>query len=311
MPAARAGGARGREGAAGRARRHPEPAEGRCARSAPTRHGNVERHRFGNPHEPRAAPSSISRSARLSGMMDFETAAKMSGSRFVVLKSGLARLERALGQFMIDLHTNEHGYTEVSPPLAGARRCHVRHGAIAEIRGRSVLGLPRHRARGIRRIAALGRPAARCHCARCIQGHALRHDPDGGGDAHQSRARVDPHRRGTAAALHRAHAVVPRRGRLRRARYARHDPPASVREMRARLDHDAGDLGRRARAHADQRRERAEETRPAVPHHDAVHRRHGLCLDQDLRHRGVAAGAGDVSRDFELLGLRAISRRAA
>jgi seryl-tRNA synthetase len=51
------------------------------------------------------------------GEMDFETAAKLSGSRFVVLKAGLARLERALGQFMLDLHTEEHGYTEVQPPL--------------------------------------------------------------------------------------------------------------------------------------------------------------------------------------------------
>ncbi len=51
------------------------------------------------------------------GLMDFETAAKLSGSRFVVLKGGLARLERALGQFMLDLHTNEHGYAEVQPPL--------------------------------------------------------------------------------------------------------------------------------------------------------------------------------------------------
>ena len=50
-------------------------------------------------------------------MMDFETAAKLSGARFVVLKGGLARLERALGQFMLDLHTSEHGYTEVNPPL--------------------------------------------------------------------------------------------------------------------------------------------------------------------------------------------------
>ena len=49
--------------------------------------------------------------------MDFETAAKLSGSRFVVLKEGLARMERALGQFMLDLHTSEHGYTEVAPPL--------------------------------------------------------------------------------------------------------------------------------------------------------------------------------------------------
>ncbi|EJC72880.1 serine--tRNA ligase [Rhizobium hidalgonense] len=51
------------------------------------------------------------------GYMDFEGAAKLSGSRFTVLTGPLARLERALGQFMIDLHTREHGYTEVSSPL--------------------------------------------------------------------------------------------------------------------------------------------------------------------------------------------------
>ncbi len=51
------------------------------------------------------------------GLMDFETAAKLSGARFVVLKGALARLERALAAFMLDLHTSEHGYTEVNPPL--------------------------------------------------------------------------------------------------------------------------------------------------------------------------------------------------
>ena len=51
------------------------------------------------------------------GMMDFEVAAGMSGSRFVVLSGQLARLERALGQFMLDTHTTQHGYREVSPPL--------------------------------------------------------------------------------------------------------------------------------------------------------------------------------------------------
>ena len=51
------------------------------------------------------------------GYMDFERAAKLSGSRFTVLTGPLARLERALGQFMIDLHTSVHGYTEVSSPL--------------------------------------------------------------------------------------------------------------------------------------------------------------------------------------------------
>ncbi len=51
------------------------------------------------------------------GLMDFEAAARLSGSRFVVLKGALARLERAIGQFMLDLQVGEHGYTEVSPPL--------------------------------------------------------------------------------------------------------------------------------------------------------------------------------------------------
>ncbi|MEQ8369074.1 MAG: serine--tRNA ligase [Alphaproteobacteria bacterium] len=51
------------------------------------------------------------------GLMDFETAARMSGSRFVVLSGGLARLERALAQFMLDLHTGEHGYREINAPL--------------------------------------------------------------------------------------------------------------------------------------------------------------------------------------------------
>jgi len=51
------------------------------------------------------------------GLMDFELAAKLSGARFVILKGALARLERALMQFMLDLHTQEHGYEEINPPV--------------------------------------------------------------------------------------------------------------------------------------------------------------------------------------------------
>ena len=79
-------------------------------------HGNVERHRFGAPRDLPAASQHFEIGGAL-GLMDFETAARLSGSRFVVLRGQLARLERALGQFMLDLHTSEHGYTEVSPPL--------------------------------------------------------------------------------------------------------------------------------------------------------------------------------------------------
>src|SRR5271169_6840458 len=78
---------------------------------------NVEHHRFGAKREYAFAPKQHFDLGEALGQMDFETAAKLSGARFVVLKKGLARLERALGQFMLDVHTSEHGYTEIDPPL--------------------------------------------------------------------------------------------------------------------------------------------------------------------------------------------------
>ena len=78
---------------------------------------NVEHHHFGARRDYGFAPKQHFDLGEALGQMDFETAAKLSGARFVILKRGLARLERALGQFMLDLHTNEHGYSEVSPPL--------------------------------------------------------------------------------------------------------------------------------------------------------------------------------------------------
>jgi seryl-tRNA synthetase len=80
-------------------------------------HGNVVRHHFGAVPNYAFTPKPHDDLGVALGLMDFETAAKLSGARFVVLKKGLARLERAIGQFMLDLHTNEHGYTEVNPPL--------------------------------------------------------------------------------------------------------------------------------------------------------------------------------------------------
>ena len=82
----------------------------------PDEEANVELRRWGSPFAIDNPKDHVALGEDLS-MMDFESAAKMSGARFVVLKGQLARLERALGQFMLDLQTQEHGYTEVSPPL--------------------------------------------------------------------------------------------------------------------------------------------------------------------------------------------------
>jgi seryl-tRNA synthetase len=80
-------------------------------------HGNVQHHVFGAARNYSFTPKPHDDLGNGLGLMDFEAAAKLSGARFVVLKKGLARLERAIGQFMLDLHTNEHGYAEINPPL--------------------------------------------------------------------------------------------------------------------------------------------------------------------------------------------------
>ena len=79
--------------------------------------GNVELHKFMEPTKLGFEPKDHADLGEALGMMDFETAAKMSGSRFVVLSGKLSRLDRALAAFMLDLQTEEHGYTETTPPF--------------------------------------------------------------------------------------------------------------------------------------------------------------------------------------------------
>ncbi|HEY0902107.1 MAG TPA: serine--tRNA ligase, partial [Micavibrio sp.] len=78
---------------------------------------NKEVRRYGEPKKLNSQTPEHFDIGEALGMMDFETAAKMSGSRFTIMHTGLARMERALAQLMLDTHTMEHGYTEVSPPL--------------------------------------------------------------------------------------------------------------------------------------------------------------------------------------------------
>jgi seryl-tRNA synthetase len=80
-------------------------------------YGNLQHHIFGKARDYGFAPKPHDELGEALGLMDFETAAKLSGARFVVLKKQLARMERAIGQFMLDIHTNEHGYAEINPPL--------------------------------------------------------------------------------------------------------------------------------------------------------------------------------------------------
>jgi seryl-tRNA synthetase len=80
-------------------------------------HGNVEVRRHGDPRKFNYAPKDHADIGEKLGLMDFEAATRMSGARFVVLKGQLARLERALTQFMLDIQTDENGYVEHATPL--------------------------------------------------------------------------------------------------------------------------------------------------------------------------------------------------
>lgn len=94
---------------------------------------NVEIRTWGEPKRANDIKDHVDLGENL-GMVDFECAAKMSGARFVVLREGIARLERALGQFMLDVHTQENGYTELSVPLMVREECMYGTGQLPKFR---------------------------------------------------------------------------------------------------------------------------------------------------------------------------------
>ena len=210
----------GRASADGGAARAAEPA-------ARQRAGRQERGR-----QRRSAAASASRARSTSspmphwdlgpalGILDFERATKIAGARFSVLSGAGARLSRALINFMLDLHTREHGYREVEPPfLVNSASLHG-HRQAAEVRAGPV--------QDRRRLGSVSRPDRRSA-------------------AHQPPPRRDSRRPRAADSLHRLHAVLPQRGRIVRPGRARADPPAPVRQGGAGEADDARAVVRRAR----------------------------------------------------------------
>ena len=170
---------------------------------------NVEIRRWGTPREI-ANPVENGTLGEALGLIDFEAAARMSGARFTVLKGAMARLERALGQFMLDVATQEHGYTECSVPLL--------------VKDEAVYGtgqLPKFKEDPV--------PDDRRALA----------DPNLGSGAYQSGDGQNHRRRGAAVAPDRPDTLFPLGGGFGGQGHARHDPPASVLESRDGVDHSA------------------------------------------------------------------------
>ena len=238
---------------------------------------NVELRRFGAP--PRFPNSFVPKEhfeiGEALGLMDFETAAKLSGARFVVLKGALARLERALMQFMLDLHTGEHGYEEVNPPVL------VRDAAMF-----GTAQLPKFRddqfaaGDGFWLI-----PTAEVPLTNLVR------------DSIVDEKRL-PLRYTAGTLCFRAEAGAAgkdTRGMIRQHQFEKVELVSITTPEEFR---------RRARTHDRLRRGGAEAPRPAFPHDGALSGRHGIWRPQDLRHRGLAAGAGAFPRNLVLLGLR-------
>ena len=245
-------------------------------------HGNVQRHVFGAVRNYAFTPKPHDDLGGALGFMDFEAAAKLSGARFVVLKKGLARLERAIGQFMLDLHTNEHGYTEINPPLLVRDDVMFGTGQLPKFRERSVLG----RVRSMDYAWLI--PTAEVPLTNLVRESILDEK-----ELPMRLTALTPCFRAEAGAAGRD-----TRGMIRQHQFTKVELVSITTP-----DEQQG----RARAHAGLRRGSAAAARSALPRDDAVRRRHGFCRAEDLRHRGLDAGAGRGRRlpgNLELLGVR-------
>jgi seryl-tRNA synthetase len=285
-------------------------------------HGNVEVRRWyiqtgANPPALDLTADHVTLGEAL-GMMDFEAAARLSGARFVVLRGQLARLERALAAFMLDIQTGEHGYTEVNPPLLVKDHVMFGTGQLPKFVDDQFTA-----ARTVSRQELLNEALARFDDEFEKRGGKVKPTQLLNEILETAPTREDFWLIPTAEValtnlvreqildeaplplrMTAGHALLPRRSGRGRQRHARHDPPAPIPQSRTRLDHHARAKPRRARAHGALRRRNLEAPRTAVPHHAALHRRHGLRRTQNLRPRSLAPKPRQVPRNQLVLELR-------
>ena len=213
---------------------------------------NTEIRRWGEPREFDFKPLEHLRDSGSAGRLDFETAAKLSGARFVVMKGAVARLHRALAQFMLDVQTGENGLTEMITPVL--------------VRDEAMYGtnqLPKFAEDSYQTTNGWWLiPTSEVTLTNTVAGEMLDEaDLPRRMTAHTQCFRSEAGSRGQG---HRGHAA-----------------PAPVREGRDGVDHPSRSLAGRTRAHDPLRRGCSGTPRPALPHRDPLHRRHGVRRPQD------------------------------
>ncbi len=188
---------------------HPSVPEG------PDESANVQVRQWGEPRDLGFVPLDHVALGEKIGGLDFEAATRISGARFVVIRGALARLQRALAQFMLDLHTTAHGYTEVYVPYLVARSSLEGTGQFPKFE-QDLFAL-----RGEQDFFLI--PTSEVSLANLVRDQIIGS-------------------RGTAVEIRGAYALLSLRSGRRRPRYARHDPPAPVRKSRTGADHATGGL---------------------------------------------------------------------
>ena len=255
-------------------------------------HGNVQRHVYGKIRNYAFTPKPHDDLGGALGYMDFEAAAKLSGARFVVLKKGLARLERAIGQFMLDLHTNEHGYTEINPPLLVRDDVMFGTGQLPKfeddqfwaIKG-ELLAAPDERLK-TERLGLI--PTAEVSLTNLVRESIVDEK-----ELPMRLTALTPCFRAEAGAAGRDTRGMIRQHQFTKVELVSIATPETSRDEHERMLSCAEEVLQTARS--------------ALPRDDAVRRRHGLLRAEDLRHRGLDARAGrgrGLPRNLELLGVR-------
>ena len=225
------------------------------------------------------------------GILDLERAAKLSGARFAVYMGAGARLERALIGFMLDMHTEKHGYTEVLPPFMVNSKSLFGTGQLPKF-AEDLFRCSDADAEAVARgefkdndhwlIPTAEVPVTNLYRDEILDEARLAHFIDG------------------------VHAMFPCRSGSGGKRYARHHSPASVSKGGAGEVYAARGVRRRARkADAECRRDSGSAGAPLSPH-AFVHRRYWFLRGQDLRSRSLAPGPAAVSGDLFLLQLRGV-----
>ena len=215
------------------------------------------------------------------GMLDFDAAAKISGARFTLMKGPLARLHRAIAQFMLDVHTGEHGYTEVYVPYLVNADSMRGTGQLPKFE-EDLFAVPRADGSKFYLI-----PTAEVPVTNIVRDEILAADK-----LPLKFVCHSPCFRSEAGSYGKD-----TRGMIRQHQF---DKVELVQIVHPEQSYDSA--GRTDRACGNH----PEAPGVAVSHRGALHRRHGICGREDLRHRGLAAGTECVSGDLILQQLRGI-----